>query len=112
MPAVPALAALFDAMTTHVQSRRFTAAEALQFYNTQVATVPSAVLDSVVEPHLDWSAMVNSDVYWSKLSPELQASWSHFRTPPCSIWSDILNWFIGFPRCCECIVFTRRVLGI
>lgn len=68
MPAVPALAALFDAMTTHVQSQRFTAAEALQFYNTQIATVPSAVLDSVVEPHLDWSAMVNSDVYWSKLT--------------------------------------------
>ncbi|RDX55194.1 hypothetical protein OH76DRAFT_1397576 [Lentinus brumalis] len=112
VPAVPALAALYDGMTTHVLSQRFTAQEAWQFFDTQVVNLPLDVLETTVQPSINWSARVDPDVYWSTLSPELQASWGHFRAPPCSIWSDLLNWFIGFPRCCQLIVFTRRVLGI
>ena len=109
---MPALAALFDAMTTHVQSQRFTAEEAWQFHSAQIANLPPSVLEAVAEPSLDWSAMADPNVYWSRLAPETQDHWSHFRAPPCSKWSDILNWLIGFPRCCRIIVSTRRILGI
>ncbi|RDX55193.1 hypothetical protein OH76DRAFT_874904 [Lentinus brumalis] len=112
VPAVPALAALFDAMTTRVQSQRFTAEEAWRFYTAETANLPHAVLDTTVQVCVNWSAINNPDVYWSIISPELQASWTHFRAPPRSMWSYILNWFIGFPRCCQFIVITRRALGI
>lgn len=45
---VPALAPLFDGMTTHVLSHRFTAQEALDFFKGNVKSQPQDVLDTPV----------------------------------------------------------------
>ncbi|RPD59843.1 hypothetical protein L227DRAFT_502830 [Lentinus tigrinus ALCF2SS1-6] len=110
--AVPALAALYDKMTTHLLAKRFTAEEALQFLDHQINGLPEEVLTRTLTTTRSWDALDDSEVYWSQLSPEQLEEWSHFRTPPIPMWSNVLAWFIGLPICCEIIVFSRCVLRL
>ncbi|KAI0743609.1 hypothetical protein C8Q80DRAFT_1220561 [Daedaleopsis nitida] len=107
--AVPALAALYDNMTTHVIPERFTAVEARQFLEDETSYSPH---DMPLNLCPDWNAMMDADVYWSNLPTEVQQRWSRFRTPPLSLRLRMLEWLMGYPTCCEIIVFVRRVLRI
>ncbi len=109
---VPALPALFDGMTTHVISRRFSAQEALEFFMDNIESLSSDVLDAPVALRLDYETMFDPEVYWSKLAPPLQAEWSRFRMTPLPRWWHVLNWLIQFPGCGSTIALFRRILRI
>ncbi len=109
---LPGLAALYDRMTTHIVSQRFTAEEAQAFLQSVMNRSPRDVLTVRLKLAPRYDAMSYSDVYWSKLSPQLQKSWSELRTPPTPFWSNILDWLIRFPTVCNLIVPVRRILGV
>ncbi len=109
---VPALPALFDGMTTHVVSRRFSAQEALDFFMDNIESPPQDVLDAPVTLRVDYDTMLNPELYWSKLAPPLQAHWSRFRAPPLPRWWHFLNWLMRFPACASIVEFVRRIFRI
>lgn len=110
---VPALAPLFDGMTTHVLSHRFTAQEALDFFKGNVKSQPQDVLDTPVTLRIEYETMINPDLYWLKLAPSVQAHWSRFRAPPIPRWWFILNWLMDtIPGCGRLVGFICRILGI
>ncbi|KAM5542863.1 hypothetical protein V8D89_003247 [Ganoderma adspersum] len=113
VPIVPALAPLFDGMTTHVVSRRFTAQEALDFFKSHVESPPQDVLDTPVTLQVDYETMIKPELYWSKLAPVVQAHWSQFREPPLPRWWHLLNWLMGtVPGCARFVEFVWRIFGI
>ena len=54
---VPALPALFDGLTTHVLSRRFTAQDALEFFKANIESQPEDVLDAQVTLQIDYETV-------------------------------------------------------
>ncbi|KAI0745683.1 hypothetical protein C8Q76DRAFT_37720 [Earliella scabrosa] len=110
--AVPALAALYDRMTTHVYSQRFTAEEAGAFLKDATSHLSYDTLVRCLDLVPTFDAMVDSNIYWAKVPSNSVETWHLFRTPPTSIWSNILNWLISFPTCCAIIVPVRRLLQI
>ena len=64
---MPALAALFDRMTTHVYEQRFTAQEAQAFLRNQASHLTSEDLATPIELAPRWEALENTDV----IGPEL-----------------------------------------
>ena len=54
---IPALAPLFDGMTTHVLSRRFTAQEALEFFKSNIESPSQDVLDAPVTLQIDYETV-------------------------------------------------------
>ncbi|KAI1794199.1 hypothetical protein LXA43DRAFT_164645 [Ganoderma leucocontextum] len=109
---VPALPALFDGMTTHVVTPRFSAQEALDFFMGNIESLSQDVLDAPVTLRIDYETMFDPEVYWSKLAPHLQADWSRFRMPPLPRSWHVLNWLIQVPGSGSIIYFVRRALQI
>ncbi|TBU59667.1 hypothetical protein BD310DRAFT_976387 [Dichomitus squalens] len=91
---------------------RFTAEQALKFLNDSAMDVPQDALEAPLELGMEYGAMFDSEVYWSRLPPGLRASWTDYRAPPLprSFW--ILNWLIQIPIFRRVIVPGRRFLGI
>ena len=112
MTVIPALAAMFDRMTTHVHSQRFTAQEARNFLREEIHLLPCHIITAALDLIPQWLAMTNSGIYWSKVPPHLQGCWRHYRTPPPSWWLKVLTWIMKFPICCRIIVFVRRAVKI
>lgn len=102
---VPGCAALFDRMTTWVVPQRFTADEALEFFHN---ITDGLELDTPVK----LKVIQRADEHWDKLTPKLYCSWSQFRTPPVTWWSNVLEWFLQFKPTRSVILATRRLLGI
>nr|VWO98563.1 APH domain-containing protein [Ganoderma boninense] len=112
VPTLPALAALFDRMATHVVSRRFSADEVLDFFKSNFESLPQEVQDTPITLKLDYETMYRPEVYWSKLAPSVQAHWSRFRAPPLPRWWHFVNWLNQFPVCAKIVEFVWRVFGI
>lgn len=102
---MPGCAALFDRMTTWVVPQRLTAEEALEFFRN-------------IKDGLDLNAPLKlkiaqrRDEYWDRLTPETYRSWSQFRTPPVTWWSNVLEWFLMFRPTRYIILDVRRLLNI
>ncbi|PIL33380.1 hypothetical protein GSI_04000 [Ganoderma sinense ZZ0214-1] len=111
VPMVPALAALFDGMTTHVVSRRFSAEEALDFFRSNIESPSQDVLDAPVALQIDYETMFHPELYWFKLAPQTQAHWSRFRAPPLPRWWHFLNWVMRFPVCARIVKLVWRIFG-
>ena len=103
---------MFDGMTTHVVSRRFSAQETLDFFRENIESQSGDILGTPVALRIDYETVFDTEVYWSKLTPPLRAHWSRFRTPPLPRWWHVLNWLMGIPVCGRIIEFVRRVLRI
>nr|VWO98560.1 Oligoribonuclease (EC [Ganoderma boninense] len=112
VPMVPALAALFDGMTTHVVSRRFSAEEALDFFRNNVDSPPQEVLETQVTLGINYDMMLRPELYWSKLAPPAQAHWSRFRAPPLPRWWHFVNWLNRFRVGARVVEFVWWILGI
>ena len=112
IPTLPALAALFDRMTTHVVSRRFSADEALDFFRSNFGSLPQEVRDTPVTLKVNYETMYRPELYWSKLAPSVQTEWSRFRTPPLPRWWRFLNWLMQIPWCYRAVEFVRRTFRI
>ncbi|KAF7796731.1 hypothetical protein EIP86_007914 [Pleurotus ostreatoroseus] len=75
---VPALAALFDKMTTHLIPQRFTAEEAYAFFREATKDLGQETLLTQVK--LEFRYEIDS-VYWDHLSLDVQRKWDYYRTP-------------------------------
>ena len=112
VPVVPALAALFDRMTTHVVDDRFTAEEAYQFFQVTTAYIPDDARKTPVSLVLNFDGMVDAGVYWSKLSASDQMVWGRHRTPPRPWWMRMLGRIMRYDFGFEFVSFVRRILRI
>ena len=107
---MPALAALFDRMTTHVVNDRFTAEEAYDFFRDNTNHLPHDTLKTHLELRIGFDAMADNDVYWSKLSPQLQEAWARHRAPPLPWWAFLLDRILSYKLGWRIVTFVRRVL--
>ena len=80
---VPQLAPLFARMTTHVVNQRFTAGEALSFFDKHLTRLSEPLLASPVAPRPPcFEALRQPDLYWSHLTAEDRRLWSDHKVPP------------------------------
>ena len=70
------------------------------------------VLDAPVTLQIDYETVFNSELYWSKLAPSVQAHWSRFRTPPLPRWWHFVNWVMEFPACARIVEFVWWILRV
>ncbi|KAI0769464.1 hypothetical protein BD413DRAFT_477830 [Trametes elegans] len=110
--AVPLLAPLFDKMTTHVLSQRFTAEEALDFLDFISSQLPEGACDSDLALEPDWMCVACPDRYWSLIPPEFRSRWSHCKSPELSWFQLILDWFSSFPIGWRLLCNLRKILRI
>ncbi|RPD59803.1 acid protease [Lentinus tigrinus ALCF2SS1-6] len=89
----PMLAPLFDKMTTHFISERFSAPEALEFLEYAVKTSTKAT-------------------YWSTLSPSFHVSWGAYKMPPLSWTYYVLDHIVDYRVGWKLLTFLQRVVGI
>lgn len=108
VPVVPACAALFDKMTTHVVSQRFTAEEALRFLGDVTATLDQAELQTPVKLEVS----EDFGCYWDKLSSEQRNKWEHLRTPKESWTGYMLDFMTRYQVTYEILSFIRRVFDV
>ncbi len=66
---MPPLAPLFARMTTHDIERRFTASEALAFFQEHLASHSEDVLNTSIAPTWTFDMLDNPDLYWKHLAP-------------------------------------------
>ena len=112
VPVVPALAALFDRMTTHVVDDRFTAQEAYQFFQATTTQLPDDVRKTPVSLLLNFDGMTDAGVYWSKLSASDQTVWGRHRTPPIPWWMHMLGSIVQYDYGFKLVSLVRRILRI
>ncbi|KAL7281812.1 hypothetical protein ACG7TL_005135 [Trametes sanguinea] len=88
---VPFLALLYAKMATFSAHERFTAAEALQFLREIEKGLTSDTLDSsvILKCQRVHDLSDQPELYWSRLSPELQRQWTSYR-PTTPLWVDRL----------------------
>ncbi|KIY46503.1 kinase-like protein, partial [Fistulina hepatica ATCC 64428] len=93
----PMLAPLIDGMVTDDLSRRFTASEALQFFEQTADSVPTGNLDIRVDfPFAYEPAPAPDRVYsdrWVGLPPDFVAKWSAYRVQKPDLLTRVLRWF-------------------
>ena len=99
-------------MTTHVIADRLTAEEAYRFFRDTTANLPDDTAKAGVVLKVGFEAMVDSDVYWSKLPPQLQAVWGRYRTPSLPWWSLLFSQAIQYDLVWKAVVFLRRIMRI
>lgn len=92
IPVFPVLAPLIGKMSTHVIEERWSAEEALAFFNETLAGLSPDVLDSSVTLQFDLDPLDDPDRYWNQLSADLQCMWKMYRPPPLSWTSRVLRW--------------------
>ncbi|CDO75412.1 hypothetical protein BN946_scf184855.g15 [Trametes cinnabarina] len=108
--AVPLLAPLFAKMTTSRIDERFSAAEALEFLREVEQDLMPDLLDSGVALKVDYDPVDHPDLYWSRLSPELQRQWNSHRPPPLSWANRLLRRLCTTTPGYKTVMFIRRCL--
>ena len=109
---MPALAALFDRMTTHVLDDRFTAEEAYQFFQATTTHLPDDVRKTPVSLLLNFDGMIDAGAYWSKLSASDQMVWGRHRTPPIPWWMRMLGSIVQYDYGFNFVSLVRRIFRI
>ncbi|KAL1942080.1 hypothetical protein VTO73DRAFT_6610 [Trametes versicolor] len=79
VPVVPPLAPLFARMTTHVIDQRFTASEALVFYDEHLAHLSEVVLETGIVAEPSFEPLNYPDLYWKQLGTGDRERWSQYR---------------------------------
>lgn len=79
-------------MSTHIIEDRWSAEEALAFFEEIVEGLSPDALNSSVTCQFDLELLDDSDLYWNQLSAEMQCMWKMYRPPPLSWTSRILRW--------------------
>ncbi|TBU48608.1 hypothetical protein BD309DRAFT_949131 [Dichomitus squalens] len=109
---VPELAPLFARMTTHIIDQRFTAAEALSFYNEHLSRLPDDLLAHPLTLFTSFEPLCDPDVYWSLLSSEDRGRWHAFRVPPRSWGHRLLAWIAETDLGWKILRAARRMLNL
>ncbi|KAI0780201.1 hypothetical protein C8Q74DRAFT_1263745 [Fomes fomentarius] len=109
---VPSLAMLYDRMTTHVISQRFTAEEARMFLQDELRRLAPDICATPLDLKVNFNVLENSEMYRSMVPVHLKARWYEFRTPPRSLGSTMLDHLMGYPTLRKIIILTRRIIGV
>ncbi|KAI0355663.1 hypothetical protein OH77DRAFT_1495940 [Trametes cingulata] len=112
IPVIPLLPPLFNRMTTHVISERFTAREAADFLDSTIAQVSEATLGKALTVFPEWECCANTDIYWSRTSPGFRARWEQYRTPERSWVVWVIDRITDFPIAWRALCFIRRTLRV
>ncbi|TBU25143.1 hypothetical protein BD311DRAFT_670288 [Dichomitus squalens] len=112
IPVVPQLAPLFSRMTTHVINERFTAAEALSFYDENLSRLPDDLLAHPLALSTGFEQLWDPDVYWSLLAPQDRQRWQLYRVPPRSWGQQLLAWVVETEMGWRIIRGLRRILNV
>ncbi|KAL1942066.1 hypothetical protein VTO73DRAFT_6596 [Trametes versicolor] len=112
VPTVPLLAPLFDKMTTYAVAERFTAAEAADFLEAAIASLPESARDTPVSLRCDWECFVHPDLYWARTTAEFRDRWAHFRAPRLPWISSLLMRLLESERGWPVLCFVRRTLRV
>lgn len=109
---VPQLAPLLAKMSTHVVESRFTAAEALDFFNKHLGQLPEHLQASPVVLEPSFEVLRDPELYWSILSPDNLCIWQEYRVPPRSWIQRLLTWFGRNRMAWNLLRLVRRFLYI
>ncbi|KAF9018075.1 hypothetical protein BDZ89DRAFT_1074198 [Hymenopellis radicata] len=104
-PFAPILAPLIDGMVTWDVRARFTAEEALQFFEQHVSHLDENLLHTVPREY-DF----NEYDRWSELPPEFVRTWVHLRIPPEPITRKILRYMCQYRICDMVVQWIRRIV--
>ncbi|PBK96500.1 hypothetical protein ARMGADRAFT_899371, partial [Armillaria gallica] len=85
------LAPLFDMMVTRDYKRRFTAAEALKFFEDMYPLLTEEQLRAYPPIYLD-SIDFRTFNRWKDLPPELAKQWASYREPPLPWSTKVLHY--------------------
>ncbi|RDX44624.1 hypothetical protein OH76DRAFT_1359251 [Lentinus brumalis] len=111
---IPEFATLFDQMTTHVIHDRFTASEALAYFDQAVSRLPDHTLQSQIVLDIDsdweWDYEEKAKRYWSFIPFELAATWVEYRTSPSSLETRFLRYIFGYRVGRYLLRYVRRTL--
>ncbi|CAA7268456.1 unnamed protein product [Cyclocybe aegerita] len=104
---LPLLAPLLDGMITRNISRRFTAAQALQFLETELGQLPDKHLEQEFYEATD---VTEYDKYdrWRLLPSNLVQKWAVYKEPPLPATTRFLRWLYSFESLVHVIPFVRR----
>ncbi|RPD78062.1 hypothetical protein L226DRAFT_543568 [Lentinus tigrinus ALCF2SS1-7] len=108
----PMLAPLFDKMTIHFVSERFSAPEALEFLEYAIKTSTASTHALPVTLDVDWDCLQDPSIYWSTLPPSFHVSWAAYKMPPLNWTYDVLDRIAAHPVGWKLLIFLRRVVGI
>ncbi len=109
---VPQLAPLFARMSTHVVEQRFTATEALSFFDMNLTRLPEQIEASPVVLEPGFEVLRDPDLYWSILSANDRLVWREYRVPPRSWIQRLLTWFARNRTAWKLLRSVRRFLYI
>jgi hypothetical protein len=92
------LAPFFDKMTTRDIPERFSAAEALAFFEDILSKTPA---NTLYRPYqVDHDGGQAYDVYdrWKNLPADFVKKWEHYREPPIPLTTTFLRWLNSYDR--------------
>jgi hypothetical protein len=112
IPLVPMLAPLLDQMTTcHIQ-RRFTALQALQFFDEHVyPSIPEDLLCCLPPPKSNSNLLYDESDRWSQLPDDFVENWRHFQEPNLSQRTRLLREICAYRLGRAAVMFIRRIIG-
>ena len=92
-------------MTTHVISQRFTAAQALSFWEEAIKSIPRTEWETPV-PERDPSIVPPTlDEFWDKFTPTGFAErWKMYRSPPVPLMTRVMQWI--------CSLYSYRAMSV
>lgn len=113
IPLVPMLAPLLDRMTTRHIQRRFTALQALQFFDEHVyPSIPEDLLRCLPPPHSIPDLPYDESDRWFQLPDDFVESWHHFQEPKLSRWTRLLRDICANRFGRATVMFIRRIIGL
>lgn len=99
-------------MTTHIVNDRWTAEEALLFFNEIRTGLTPEVLDSNILLEANLDCVDNPELYWRRLSLDLQNKWKAYRPPPVTWWRKLLRKVTATDTGYWIVAHVRRLLEI
>ena len=110
MVEVPGLAALFDRMTDHSPTRRYTAEQSLMLFNEILSSIPKETFEARFTAKSNKEAGLNDDYCWSKLSAEERSAWERYRSPRPPFFHHVLDFITDFTIGFKLVAFVRRLI--
>ncbi|KAF9000479.1 hypothetical protein BDQ17DRAFT_1245556 [Cyathus striatus] len=110
IPVIPMFAPLIDKMITRNIGDRFTAPEALQFFEKMRSQLTEAQLSAPFSDVED-SQIYETRDHWKGLPDDFVKQWAHYKAPPLPLFAKILRYLVTLhPRLDAAVIFIRKWL--
>ncbi|OBZ77041.1 hypothetical protein A0H81_03750 [Grifola frondosa] len=112
IPTINMLAPLFDRMTTHVISQRFTAAQAYAFWIEFVRSLSDEELSAEVTVSIYGDDKMTVEECWNRIPPAFAKLWSHYRSPSIPNSIRLLHWVCSYETGARFVRYVRKTFRI